>query len=320
MKYMLLIAVLFPVVLNAQSVKPVTRDINASSYKTIALPERPDFLTTDQDNAWVIDDKGNRIQKISISHSNPLLTVTIPGACAAPVAGFNAVWVMSCSEKTLYKINRNTGAIIKKIYTGVADSNGEMSLASGDGSVWLLSDSTGILSRINPNSNKIEASIRVKPHSYCAGFGYHAVWITNTDSNSVQRIDVKTNSVVSTIMVGKRPRFLSVGANSVWTLNQGDGTVSKIDPYSNKMIATIDADAKGGGGDIAAGSSKVWIVSTNTKRPVQTINTKTNQVEKIYTQNSSNEKDMRVDGAVRVSKKYIWVTGLYRKAVWVFKK
>lgn len=320
MKCILITAVFLPVLLNAQPGKPVTRDIDAASYKKITLPERPDFLATDQDDAWVIDDNHNRIQKVSIHHSNPLLIVSIPGACAAPVVGFNAVWVMSCSEKTLYKINRNTGAIIKKIFTGVADSNGEMSLASGDGSVWLLSDSSGILSRINPNSHRVEASIRVKPHSYCAGFGYNAVWITNTDSNSVQRIDVKTNSVVSTIAVGKRPRFISIGANGVWTLNQGDGTVTRIDPSSNKMVASIDADAKGGGGDIAAGAGKVWVVSTNTKRPLQTINTKINQVENIYMQTGPNKKDMRVDGAVRISKKYVWVTGLYSKTVWVFNK
>jgi len=43
------------------------------AYKAISLPERPDFLAADGDNAWVIDDNGNRIQKISVNSGHPNL-------------------------------------------------------------------------------------------------------------------------------------------------------------------------------------------------------------------------------------------------------
>jgi len=124
----------------------------------------------------------------------------------------------------------------KKIPTGIADENGEMSLAAGDGSIWLLSDSLGVLSRISPASNALQTKIMVKPHSYCAGFGFHSVWVTNTRDNSVQRIDCKTDSVISVLPVGSGPRFLAIGEKAVWTLNQGDGTVTRIDPTSGKEI------------------------------------------------------------------------------------
>ncbi len=309
-----------PFSLTAQPAGPVRVNISEVSYRAIWLPEAPDFLATDGDDAWVIDDNHNRLQKISVKSDRPLLIVDIPGACAAPVVGFNAVWVMSCSEKELYKIDKNSGRIIEKIITGIADAHGEMSLAIGDGSVWLLSDSTGVLERIDPHSNTIRSKIAVRPHSYCAGFGYHSIWITNTGENSVQRIDIKTDSVISTIPVGKKPRFLAVGEQGVWTLNQGDGTVTRIDPLSAKVVATIDVKAPGGGGDITAGAGKIWIVSTNTERPLQTINPANNTVEKIYMKNAGNGTKIKVDGAVRISTKYVWVSDLFSKTVWALKK
>ncbi|HEV3326480.1 MAG TPA: hypothetical protein VG052_12775, partial [Puia sp.] len=161
---------------------------------------------------------------------------------------------------------------------------------------------------------------KVNRFSYCAGFGYGAVWVTSSGESTVQKVDVKTNTVVATIPVGKNPRFISVGERGVWTLNQGDGTVTRIDAATNKVIATIAVNAKGPGGDIAEDGSKVWIVSTNKNRPVQTIDAASNKIETIYSQANGDGKEMRVDGAVRASGRFIWISGLYYQKVWIMKK
>lgn len=319
MKFILLIWLLVPFAPLAQQIGIKHTSMKELAYKAISLPERPDFLAADGEDVWVIDDNGNRIQKISVNSDHPEFVVNIPGACAAPVVEFGSVWVLSRIEKMLYRVDSKTGSILKKIPTGIADQSGEMSLAAGDGSIWLLSDSKGILSRISPASNALQASIVVKPHSYCAGFGFHSVWVTNTDDNSVQRIDCRTDAVISVIPTGSKPRFLAIGENAVWTLNQGDGTVTRIDPTSGKETISIDVAAKGPGGDIAAGGGKVWIVSTNSERPVQTIDPLTNKVDMICSE-PTGEKDGKVDGAVRVSSKYIWISNLYAKTVWAIKK
>ncbi|HTI12061.1 MAG TPA: YncE family protein [Puia sp.] len=319
-RYLSLICLLlFNRSISGQTTPPVT-DINKACYKTIEVRERPDFIAVQENYAWVIDDNNSLIKRLSVDHTKPLIAIKVPAACAAPVIAFEAVWVISCAEGSLYKIDKNTGRILTKIAVGIADPHGEMSLAAGDRSVWLLSDSSGVLTRINPRTNRVEATIRVNPHSYCAGYGYNAVWVTSTGESTVQKIDVQTNTVVATIPVGKNPRFISVGSKGIWTLNQGEGTVSRIDAATNKVTATIDVHAKGGGGDIAEDGSKVWVVSTNTNRPVQVINTTNNEIEAIYGEASETGKDSRVDGAVRASGKYIWVSGLYRQKVWVFKK
>jgi len=315
------LTMLFPFMLSAQADTIESTDINKAFFRAIKLSGRPDFLATDGDDAWVIDDNNSRIQKISVKKDTPLLTIHLPGACGAPVVGFDALWVMSCSENTLYKIDTRTGRVLGKMATGIADDQGEISLATGEGSVWLLTDSAGILERIDPLRVKVRARITVRPHSYCAGFGYHSIWVTNTGDHSVQRIDCRSNQVVQTIPVGRRPRFLAVGEQGIWTLNQGDGTVTRIDPVTNKVVASIDAKVPGGGGDIAAGGGKIWIVSTNKERPLQRINPATNAIGTIYTyEGADHRRQLRVDGAVRVSGKYVWISNLYGGIVWVLPK
>ena len=177
-KLKLISVIIFPLSLVAQTA-PVIGNMNTACYKVIAMPGRPDFITASGNDAWVIDDGNSRIRKIAVNSSKPLLTVMVPLACAAPVIAFDAVWVISCAERKLYKIDKITGRILAKIATGVADPNGEMSLAAGNGSIWMLSDSSGVLTRINPRTNTVQAKVKVNRLSFCAGYGDNAVWVTS---------------------------------------------------------------------------------------------------------------------------------------------
>jgi len=315
--FFLLLAPLFSI---SQNIPVKKIDIKTAAYKTLTIGVKPDFIAVDGDNAWVVDDHQSRLLKISPNSNTPLLSVSVPEACTAPIVGFGAVWAMSCTEKTLYRIDHNTGALLAKIHTGIADTNGEMSLAVGGGSVWLLSDSSGILTRVNPSNNKVQQTIHVLPFSYGAAFGHNVIWISNYRNNSVQRIDLATNRVVATIPVGGKPRFLAATDKDVFTLNQGDGTVSRVDITLNKTIATIDVQAKGGGGDICADAKNAWVVSTNPERPVQKINLSSNKIESLFTQSVKGKKAVKVDGGARVSDKYVWISGYHDGRVWVIKK
>ena len=197
---------------------------------------------------------------------------------------------------------------------GLADRRGELSIAAGAGSIWLLTDSAGVLSRIDPETNKVTATIPVAANSFAAAFGFGAVWVTNTGAprttapGSVQRIEPATNHVVATIPVGPVPRFLAAGEGAVWTLNQGDGTVSRINPATNSVAATIAADVPGGGGDIAAGGGRVWVRAGRVL--LQAIDPSTNRVVDRFGPPAGS-------GAVRVANGFVWVTAHDTQTVWV---
>jgi virginiamycin B lyase len=291
-------------------------EISKVATTTIKLEGFPDFLATDSNDVWITNTK--RVDKLSSKSAKPILSAAVPMPCGAMAVGFGSLWVANWVDKSVYRIDRMTGNTVAIIPTGLADKYGELSLAVGAGSVWVLSDSTGILTRIDPANNAVLAKIKVLPFSYCAAFGYDAVWITNTGDvkntrGSVQRINAETNEVAATIPVGIEPRFLAVGENGIWTLNQADGTVSRIDPTTNKLIATIDTKVIGPGGDIAAGAGKVWVRGNKTAFLV-TIDPKTNAVLDRYGPLSGS-------GAVRVTAdNSVWISAHDINTIWIIKQ
>lgn len=281
--------------------------IDSVALKTLTIKGYPDFLATDEDDMWILNE--NRLEKFTVDKDTPVLTVAVPAACGAMIVYQQSVWVASCRDETIYRIDKRNGKILAVIHTGIADRNGEISLAAGAGSVWVLSNNEGILTRVDSKTNAIKATIKVLADSYCAMFGYNAVWITNTGNHSVQRIDPATNKVKATIPTGQKPRFLAVGEKGTWTLNQQDGSVTHIDPKTNKVKATVDTKVPFTGGDIATGGGYVWVRSTK-ERFLQTINPANNQVVAVYT-------PVAGSGAVRISKHYVWVTAHDVNKLWI---
>src|SRR5258706_599371 len=282
---------------------PIEKEAN----HTITLKGYPDFLVPDGEEVWVTN--VDFVQKLSATSAVPVLQTKVPGNCGAPVVAFGSLWIASCSTNSVVRVNAATGKVIASIACGVSDPSGELSLSASEDAIWILSDAKGILSRIDPLTNKVVAQIVVKPNSFCAAFGFGSLWVTNTNDSTVQRINPKTNAVIATIAVGGTPRFVTMGEGAVWTLNQKEGTVSMIDPVLNKVIETIHTQVPGTGGDIAVGKSRVWVRAKN-NRMLQCINPLTGKVTKVYT-------PLNGSGAVRVAGNYIWVTAHDVNKIWV---
>src|SRR5262245_51940836 len=242
---------------------PVT-PLAERAARTLAVPGYADFLALEGDDAWVTNE--GRVEKLTASSAAPVASVPIAEPCGAMAVDFGALWVADCRNRTLVRVDLATDRIVATIATGLADPEGELSVAAGAGSVWLLTDAAGVLSRIDPATNRVVARITVPPHSYAAVFGFGSVWISTSAaserdarSGSVERVDPVSDRVVATIPVGPNPRFLAAGAGGVWTLNQGDGTVSRVSPETNGLVATISAGVPGTGGDIVVAASRVWV-------------------------------------------------------------
>jgi virginiamycin B lyase len=101
----------------------------------------------------------------------------------------------------------------------------------GAGSLWVLSQSDGSVSRIDPASNKVAALIPVhvpgKGGEICYGGGF--IWVT-MDGNPVTRIDPATNKVID--QYGNYPKADAIryGFGSVWVSDHGKGELWRIDP------------------------------------------------------------------------------------------
>ena len=267
-------------------------------------PGAPDWLAVDE-SVWVSNRPKDSIARLD-PKTNTVAAVIAVGKspCSGLAAGFGSLWVPNCGDKTIARVDLKTGAVATTIRTGVADSEG--SIATGAGSVWMMTDTKGTLARFDPATNMLVAELYVAPGSYGLTFGEDALWVTSTEKNLVTRIDPWTNLIVATIPVGKAPRFITTGAGAVWTLNQGDGSVTRIDPKTNKVVATIEVGVPGPGGDIAVGEGSVWV--TAFEFPLSRIDPSTNAVVQQFTGDGGD--------AVRVGLGSIWLSNIRAGNVW----
>jgi DNA-binding beta-propeller fold protein YncE len=293
-------------------VSQVSVAIAEAAIATLTVPGYVDFLAADGRAVWATNI--DRVEKFEVDRPDPVATVAMPSPCGAMVVAYGSLWVASCKDLAIYRIDRETRTVVARIPTGLADPTGELSLAAGAEAIWVLSSAEGTLSRIDAASNEVVARIPVLPQSYSAAFADGAVWISNTGSvdrlspGSVQRIDPLTNRVAATVRTGPVPSFIAAGEGAVWTLNWGDGSMTKVNSVDNRPEVTIPLGMEGGGGDIATGGGRVWI--RGTKVLLASLDPSTNSVTAVYGPPAGS-------GAVRVADDLVWVTAHDTNTIWV---
>jgi virginiamycin B lyase len=93
--------------------------------------------------------------------------------------------------------------------------------------------------RIDTRTGRV-SSVRVGNGPRSLAVSPSAVWVSNSSDATVSRIDPATRKVVATIPVGQRPENAAIaGDGTVFVPSVTDNTVSRIDPATNKVIGTI---------------------------------------------------------------------------------
>ena len=274
-----------------------------------SLPGVPDWLAIDE-HVWVSNSPKGTVHRLDPKTNTVVATIEAGvHPCSGLAAGFGSLWVPTCGDKAgagkgLVRVNLKDGTVEATLPFEVPDSEG--GIVTGAGSVWLMTDSRGTLTRIDPATNKAVAEISVAPGSYTVAFGDGTVWVTSTEKSVLTRVNARSNVVEETIPVGPRPRFLAVGEGSVWTINQGDGSISRVDIKTNKVVATIEAGIPGNGGEIAVGEGSVWV--TSFEYPITRIDAATNKVVQQFYGDGGD--------AIRFGLGSVWLSNLRAANVW----
>jgi YVTN family beta-propeller protein len=150
-------------------------------------------------------------------------------------------------------------------------------LAIGPEGAWVTSKPTDEVLRMDPESNKIVASIPVKKP--CAGFAFGAgtLWSPSCEDKNISRIDLITNKVVSKVPVNpaNTEGGIAFGSGSAWMPTAPGDVVSRIDPATNMVSAAIKVAP--GSYTAVYGYGRVWVSSTD-KSVVSVISPASNKV------------------------------------------
>ena len=124
----------------------------------------------------------------------------------------------------LTAVDARSGKILESVLVGQRPRF----LTSGSGSIWTINQGDGTVSRIDEQSRKLIATIRVGIPGTGGdiAYGANSVWLTVFDV-PLTRIDAATNKVVRQ-WIGKGGDSLRVGFDSLWITDYKKGLLSRI--------------------------------------------------------------------------------------------
>src|SRR5262249_8285699 len=115
-------------------------------------------------------------------------------------------------------------------------------VAIGQGAIWVATVTSGEVARVDPQTNKVVATVDAGADGGSVAVSPGAVWVTDLTDSTLLRIDPQTNKVVATLPTQPGPSDVSFGAGTVWVSNRAALTngLLGINPQTNKVQAQVD--------------------------------------------------------------------------------
>jgi virginiamycin B lyase len=238
---------------------------------TISVGKVADWIRVTPTSVWVGSKGPFAVNEIDPKTNSVINTVALPGdPCGGIAADAENLWVPLCeaapATPKLAKIDLKTR---KLTVFDVGPGAKEGEIAAGAGSVWMITDAQGSLSRINAASGAVMAVVHVPAGSSNAVYSDGRVWVTRADGAELTVVDAKTDKVMDNVTIGQHPRFVTAGAGAIWTVDQGDGALSRVAIASKPVASSVPIETPGLGGDIAYGDGRIW--TTLRKTPLTAV-------------------------------------------------
>jgi streptogramin lyase len=173
--------------------------------------------------------------------------------------GAGALWLLN-SDGTVVRVDPATNAIVARIAT----TPGALSLAAGDGRVWIsccgseTRPGTGRLLGVDPSADRVTEQIPLAGHPGSLAIGYGAVWVIDDARNALLRVDPTTHAITVIHIAARGLADVASGTGGIWVTVR-TGVLVKVDPRTNQVVDTIAVPGSQSGMTTTVGS--VWINS-----------------------------------------------------------
>jgi YVTN family beta-propeller protein len=219
---------------SGETVSRIDRE-NGNVVDRIRVAGEPGSLVAGGDAIWVASTVGGTISRIDPDTDTVTQTVRVGGASAAAVSfGGGSLWVADPTDQRLIELDAQTGSVRRTLTPDLRPT----ALAVGGGAIWVADYAANLVEQVAPTGETLVAThVGNGPAALALGAG--GVWVANALDGTVSRIDPETGAVAATIPVGSSPSALLAAGGSVWVANRYSGTVAEIDPRRNRVVATM---------------------------------------------------------------------------------
>jgi DNA-binding SARP family transcriptional activator len=210
---------------------PGVVDPGQGLLQTIRLPlPMAGFEALGADRLWIITGPhgplpgDNRVAVVNLRTFQPT-AIPLDERATAIAYGYDTAWIGTYGDtpddSRLEAIRAGQSKPIKTVLEKHGADWGPLSIAVGDGAVWVVTYSTRQLFKINPITLQIEHRLDLsaeKPGSVAVGAG--AVWTTG--AHSITKIDPRTDTIIHTypIRVGF-PCAIAATSTTLWLAVDG---------------------------------------------------------------------------------------------------
>ncbi|HLK67817.1 MAG TPA: hypothetical protein VKU19_30505 [Bryobacteraceae bacterium] len=245
---------------------------------------------------------------------SPRIGITTPGV-RIPFAGLKAeaelamapAWLAftdsviapDLSKNTLARINARTNQPGDPI-TGFHKPCG--GAANAFGTLWIPNCADGTVTRIDPKTAKITATLSVGVGTALPSVAAttDSLWVLTDDRTTLSRVDPQQNQVVAELRLPAGCNSLTFGESALWVTCPSENRVLKVDPQTNLVDKSIEVSAQPRA--LAIGENSVWVLCTKEGK-VERIDPKTSKVLKTIALEVPG-----AEGGISLGQGSVWVT------------
>lgn len=170
-------------------------------------------------------------------------------------------------------------------------------------SLWVSDCASGVITRMEPKTGKIEATLNIGAGKARLGVVStpDSVWVLTDNKTTLSRIDPDSNSVVGEVRVGASCNTMLYAEASIWVVCPADDQLLRMNPLTNLVDQRIKVTATPTA--VASGDGSMWVLGLKEGK-IDRIDPKTNKVIKTL--------DLSIPGATEGSLAYgenaLWAT------------
>jgi serine/threonine-protein kinase len=209
-------------------------------------------------SVWVTDSRTGQLLRIDDESGAVTQRIAVGGHPGPLVYGGGRVWVADQDGGGITAVNAKGGRVVRR---HLGPHTAPLRLATGAGSLWVSSATTGQIHHVGLAAFAIGKSIPAGRHPAGITVADGLVWVADARSGSVIRVDPSVQAVSgSPVEVGERPGGIDAGPNSLWVTLAGEDAVRRLElPSGEPDGGPIAVGPEPGA--LAVGETAVWVVN-----------------------------------------------------------
>ncbi len=183
------------------------------------------------------------------------------GAPVAAAVDSDGVWMADNAGSQVIHLDASSR---KPVGAPIPVRGGPLSIAAGDGAVWVASGD-GTITRIGSSGEDVTQAPEtvLQPGGIAVAEG--SVWVTSSPEGRLYRLDAESGEVTDTYEIGEFPADVAVTDGSAWVANTNDGTVSQVEIESGEVSDPVEVAAEQVLA-LAADEDGVWVAGSDDER------------------------------------------------------